>query len=101
MPPKKTLTSKRKRDGDAARGAGTPSDASGSGGTAAAASMLFMHLIYLWSWGFLSLPFCQRIAMHATADLTNAGGRPYEDLAFLGRIGESGKYPGSMHSEYT
>ena len=94
MPPKKTGTAKRKRDAAA-------SASSSHGGTDQAVSMLFKHLIYLWSWGFLSLPFCQRIAMHATADITNAGGRPYEDLSFLGQLGDTGKYPGSMHTEPT
>jgi hypothetical protein len=98
MPPRGSLARKRKREDDAAAPA-----ASSSGGAPpnvpAATSMLFRHLIYLWSWGFLSLPFCQKIAMYATADLTNAGGRPYDDLTWLGKIGDSGRYPANMYTE--
>ena len=61
--------------------------------------MLFKHLIYLWSWGFLSLPFCQRIAMHACADITSAGGHPQTDLDFLAHIGTDGLYAGNMKDE--
>ena len=37
-------------------------------------SKLAALLLYYWSWGFLSLPFLQRIACAAAADLQAAGG---------------------------
>jgi len=98
MAPKGSLAKKRKREQDADATA-----ASASAGVrpdvAAGSSQLFMYLIYLWSWGFLTLPYCQKIAMYATADLTNAGGRRYDDLTWLGKIGDSGRYPGNMYNE--
>ena len=89
-------TQRRKRARDAVKrdaAAAAPRNVSG------VPSLLFAHLIYLWSWGFLSLPFVQKVAMAASRDLSAAGGRPFSDLDFLAALGSEGKYPGNMQNE--
>jgi hypothetical protein len=62
-------------------------------------SALFALLVYLWSWGCLSLPFAQQIAKAACTDLDNARAPPYHDLLVLSRLGNSGKYPNNMQRD--
>ena len=42
-------------------------------------SHLVRLLLHYWSWGFLSLPFLQKIAFAAAADLRAAGGADIEE----------------------
>ena len=60
------------------------------------------HLIYLCSWGFLSLPMVCRLARLASDDLTVARTNPsviFDDLDMLKGLGSDGKYPGNMYGE--
>ena len=63
-------------------------------------SMLFQILLFFWSWGFISLPFVQKIAMAAHQDLEVAAGtNPFPDLRYMAHLGLSGKYPNHMQRE--
>lgn len=99
MPPRGTAAAKRKRVNAVLESipeeAGEPA-ASAGGQDDQMASALFGLLIFLWSWGYLSLPFVQKIAMAACTDLTNAKAAPYPDLTMLSRLGASGKHPNHM-----
>ena len=95
MAPKGSLAQKRKRE-EVASAASSAGDATHRD---TAGSLLFKHLIYLYSWGFLSLPYCQKIAFYATVDLAKAGGREYDDLTWMSKLGDSGKYPGNMYNQ--
>ena len=69
---------KRARAGEAAREA-----AGGGRGNDAAPSKLVGLLLHYWSWGFLYLPFMQKIAFAAAADLRAAGGIAMEESTVI------------------
>ena len=52
-------------------------------------SLLVRHLLYLYTWGFISLPFAQRLAELAARDIETAivAGSGFEDLDMLSGLG--------------
>ena len=57
-------------------------------------SALARYLVQRWSWGHMSLPVMQQIAMRAISD-----GADHPDLKALSSLGTSGLHPNNMHKE--
>ena len=57
-------------------------------------SQLAAHLLGLWSWGNMSAPLVQALALSAVKD-----GLQHPDVVKLSKIGSSGKYPGNMQRD--
>jgi len=96
------LSRKRERAADAlaeANAAAPKAAAAAPSGRICTTSALFGLLVYLWSWGFLSLPLAQKIAAASCTDLENARAPPYQDLLQMSKIGHSGSHPHNMQRD--
>ena len=66
-------------------------------------SLLGKLLVSLFCWGWISLPFVQRIAMAAVRDIEYAKAYDYNfvDLEFLAQLGNDGEQPGNMYRQWS
>ena len=63
------------------------------------ASDLANLLVDKWSWGYISTPLLQAIALAAKTDFESVGATPPGDLVALSTIGSSGNHPQHMHRD--
>jgi hypothetical protein len=64
-------------------------------------SCLARLLMFLFAWGWVSLPFVQRIAMAAVRDIQVAKATKcsFDDLDFLANMGTKGLFPANMYRD--